>query len=142
MPPHTSRPDSLFETAYTSRDPCQNRRGTLKFPPQFEKRPSSIAPNPVVSREAPPNSTVFLTFHRHPEKLPEVPCLTSRKTSTFPLQHVLRPDSPAVTRETCHAPPCNSKGQWASLGPHKKLPEFPIVTQEKPHTSCRSSRKP
>ena len=54
---HNSRPDSLFETAYTSRDPCQNRRGTLKFPPQFEKRPSSIAPNPVVSREAPPTSS-------------------------------------------------------------------------------------
>ena len=79
MPPHTSRPDSLFETAYTSRDPCQNRRGTLKFPPQFEKRPSSIAPNPVEASEAPPNSTVFLTSQRNPEKLTEV-TVTSQGT--------------------------------------------------------------
>ena len=42
------------------------------FPPQLEMRPSSIAPNRVESREAPPKSTVFLTSHRHPEKLPEV----------------------------------------------------------------------
>ena len=32
----------------------------------------SIAPNPVESREAPPNSTVPLTSQRHPEKLQEV----------------------------------------------------------------------
>ena len=35
-------------------------------------RPSSIAPNPVEFREAPPNSTVTLTSQRHAEKLPEV----------------------------------------------------------------------
>ena len=28
MHPHKSRHDSLFETAYTLRDPSQNRRGT------------------------------------------------------------------------------------------------------------------
>ena len=30
-PPHTSRPDPLFETAYTARDPHQNKRGTLSL---------------------------------------------------------------------------------------------------------------
>ena len=43
------------------------------FQTQLEMRPSSIAPNPVESRGEPPNSTVFLTFHRHPEKLPRLP---------------------------------------------------------------------
>ena len=72
MPPHTSSPDSLFEMAYTARDPCQNRRGTLRFPPQLEMRPSSIAPNLLESREAPPNSTVFMISHRHYKKFAEV----------------------------------------------------------------------
>ena len=35
MPSHTSRPTSLFETAYTPRDPRQNMRGNLRFPPQL-----------------------------------------------------------------------------------------------------------
>ena len=34
--------------------------------PPLEMRPSSIAPNPVESREAPPNYTVSLTSQRHP----------------------------------------------------------------------------
>ena len=72
MPPHKSRPDSLFETAYTPRDPRQNKRGTLRFPSQQEMRPSSIAPTPVESREAPPNSTVFMISHRHYKKFAEV----------------------------------------------------------------------
>ena len=33
----------------------------MSFLPPLEMRPSSIAPNPVESREAPPNSTVTLT---------------------------------------------------------------------------------
>ena len=32
----------------------QNRRGSLRFLPPLEMRPSSIAPNPAESREAPP----------------------------------------------------------------------------------------
>ena len=32
----------------------------MSFLPPLEMRPSSIAPNPVESREAPPNSTVSL----------------------------------------------------------------------------------
>ena len=51
--------------------------------PQLEMRPSSIAPNPEESQEAPPNSTVFLISHRHPEKLLEVTG-TSRRNPRFP----------------------------------------------------------
>ena len=43
------------------------------FQTQLEMRPSSIAPNPVESQQTPANSTVFLTSHRHPEKLPRLP---------------------------------------------------------------------
>ena len=34
-------------------------RGTLRFLPQLEMRPSSNAPNPVESREAPPTSYLY-----------------------------------------------------------------------------------
>ena len=44
----------------------------MRFLPPLEMRLSSIAPNPVESREGPPNSTVPLTSQRHPEKLHEV----------------------------------------------------------------------
>ena len=64
MPPHKSITDFLFEITYTPRNPHQSRRGTLRFPPELEMRPSSIAPNPVEFREAPPNSTVTLTSQR------------------------------------------------------------------------------
>ena len=60
------------------------------FMPQLEMRSSSIAPNSVESLEAPPNSTVFLTSHRHPEKLPEVTC-TSRGNTEFPAATRERP---------------------------------------------------
>ena len=66
------RPDSPVPTLQGSCDRSLKWRGTLRFLPQLKMRPSSIAPNPVESREAPPNSTVSLTSQRHPEKLPEV----------------------------------------------------------------------
>ena len=47
-------------------------QGILRFLPQLEMSPSSIAPNPEESREAPPNTTVSLISQSHPEKLPEV----------------------------------------------------------------------
>ena len=40
-------------------------RGTLKFLPQLEMRPSSNAPNPVECREAPPTSS-FPDFSEPP----------------------------------------------------------------------------
>ena len=70
----------------TLQRPCnqsQKWRGTLRFLPQLELRPSSIAPNPVESRKATPNSTVSLISQRHPEKLPEVSG-TSRGNPGFP----------------------------------------------------------
>ena len=77
----------------TLQGPCsrsQNWRGSLRFLPQLVMRPSSIAPNPVEFREAPPNSTVTLTSQRHAEKLPEVTG-TSRWNPGFPAATQERP---------------------------------------------------
>ena len=76
IPPQNSRPDSPEPTLQGPCDPSQIRlqevrSRTLRFLPQLEMRPSSIAPNPVESREGPPNSRVSLTSQRHTEKLPE-----------------------------------------------------------------------
>ena len=74
----------------------------------LEVRPSSIAANPVESREASPSSIVSLTSQRHPEKLPEVTG-TSRGNTGFPAATrerprasffiALSPDSTTMTRE-------------------------------------------
>ena len=45
-------------------------------------RQSSIAPNAVESREAPPNTTVSVSSQRHPEQLPEVLVVPREKTPT------------------------------------------------------------
>ena len=63
IPPHKARPDFLYqlcrETAIrVSTSDRKPRRGNMRFLPPLEMRLSSIAPNPVESREAPPNSTV------------------------------------------------------------------------------------
>ena len=73
IPQHNTRRASSVPALQRPCERSQKWRGTLSFLPQLEMRPSSIAPNPVESREVPPNSIVSLTSHRHPEKLPEVP---------------------------------------------------------------------
>ena len=83
MPQPKTRPDSPVPTLQGPCDRSQKWRGSLRFLPQLEMRPSSIAPNPVESREAPPNSTVSLTSQRHPEKLPELTS-TCRGNPGFP----------------------------------------------------------
>ena len=90
MPQHKMRPDSPVTTLQGPCDRSQKWRGTLRFRPQHEMRPSSIAPNPVESREAPPKSTVSLTSQRHPEKLPNVTG-TSRGKPGFPAETPERP---------------------------------------------------
>ena len=88
--PQKMRRDSLVPTLLALCDSSQKWSGTLRFLPPLEMRPYSIAPNPVESREAPPNSTVSLTSQRHPEKLPEVTG-TSRGNTGFPAATRERP---------------------------------------------------
>ena len=95
IPLQNTRPESPEPTQQGPCDPSQIQRqevrsGTLRFLPQLEMRPSSIAPNPEESREAPPNSTVSLTSQRHPEKLPDVTG-TSKGNPGFPAATLERP---------------------------------------------------
>ena len=78
MPPHTSRLDSLFEMAYTARDPCQNRKVTLRFPATRDEALSHCIKASAVQRVC-SQLSVLLTSHRNPEKLPEV-TVTSQGT--------------------------------------------------------------
>ena len=95
IPPHKTRPDFLYQLCRetvirVSTGARKPRRGTMRFLPPLEMRLSSIARNPVESREAPPNSTVSLTSQRHPEKLPEVTG-TCRGNPGFPAATRKRP---------------------------------------------------
>ena len=90
FPPHKTRPDSPVPTLQGPCHPSQKWRGNLRFLPQLEMKPSSIAPNPDESREAPPNSTVSLNSQRHLENLPEVTG-TSQGNPGFPAATRERP---------------------------------------------------
>jgi len=61
------------------------------------------------------------------------------KELEIPPSKLLEARFPAVTPEQCRVPTLNSNGDWTSQGPHERLPEFPVVTQEKPHT-CTAAR--
>ena len=88
--PHKTRSDSPVPTLQGPCYPSQKWRGTLTLLPQSEIRSSSIAPVPVMSREAPLNSTVSLTSQRNTAKLPEV-MGTSRGNPGFPATPRERP---------------------------------------------------
>ena len=90
IPQHKTRPDCPVPTLQGPYDWSQKWRGILRFLPQLEMRPSSIAPNPVEYREAPPKCTVSLISQKHPEKLPEVTG-TSRGKPGFPAATQERP---------------------------------------------------
>ena len=86
--------------------------------PPLEMRLSSIAPNPVESREAPPNSTVPLNSQRHPENLHEVTgtCrgnpVESREAppnSTVPLTSQRHPEKLHKVTGTCRGNPVESR---------------------------------
>ena len=79
--------------------------------------------------------------HHGNSREPEVSCRNLIKTLRFPLQRELKPDSPALNQEQSCAPHLKSNGDWTSLGQHETLPEFSVVTREKPQISPRNSRK-
>ena len=99
IPQPKTRHDSPVPNLQGPCDRSQKGRESMRFGPQLKMRPSSIAPKPVESREAPPKSTVSLTSQRHPEKLPEVTG-TSREN----------PGVPATTRERTRDSPFNACG--------------------------------
>src|SRR5574340_810089 len=126
-------------------------RSSLRFLPQLEMRPSSNAPNPVGSRDAPPTSR-FRGFseppreapggHLHKSREPRVSCLNPGKPSRDLLQHVSRPDSPTMAREQWRAPLRHSHGDPTSLAPHERLTDLAVVPREKPHTGAAAREQP
>ena len=86
-------PRHSLRNSRSSRDTCPNSRGTLSFPPQVKKSPVFPAStrdealffctDPSAVPRVPSNSTIFLTSHKHPEKLPEV-TVTCRGKPEFP----------------------------------------------------------
>ena len=73
--------------------PCSRSpklRGSLKLLPPLEMRPSSIAPNPVESRETPPQLHSIPDFSEAPLDLPEITG-TSRGNQGFPAPTRKRP---------------------------------------------------
>ena len=90
IPQPKTRHDSPVPNLQGPCDRSQKGRESMRFGPQLKMRPSSIAPKPVESREAPPKSTVSLTSQRHPEKLPEVTG-TGRGNPGFPTATRERP---------------------------------------------------
>ena len=136
IPPHKTRPDFLYqlcrETAIrVSTGARKPRRGNMRFLPPLEMRLSSIAPNPVESREAPPNSTVPLTSQRHPEKLHEVTG-TCRGNPGFPATMGKDLESPTSTCLEARICFHGSIEMTRTLSPHTWRPDFPGATREAP----------
>ena len=119
--PTSTQDEALFH--------CTKPSGVPKGPSQLHSVPD-LTHTLRSSLRSPSQVEVTQGFLWHLEKDLEIP--TSMR---------LEANFPAVTREQCRTPPRNSNGDWTSLGPHDRLPEFPVVTLEKPHTSCRSSKK-
>ena len=117
----------------------------MSFLPPLEMRPSSIAPNPVESRETPPNCSVSLTSQRHPEtflrSLAQV-----EGTKGFLPQPVKDLEGPSSTRLEVRFPyhdsramtrsPSHAHRNLTSLAPQERLPELPIIPREQHHTGA------
>ena len=131
MPQHEMRPDSPVPTLQRPCNRSQKWIGTLRFPPQLEMRTSCIAPNPVKSREAPPNSTVSLASHRHPEKLPEVTGI-SRGNPGLPAATRKDLEIPSSMRLETRFPYRDSRAMPCSPSQLEWRLDFPCTTREAP----------
>ena len=126
-----TRPDSLVPTVQAHCDQSQKRRGSLRFLPPLEMRPSSIAPTPAESREAP------LT-PQHPSPLRGTLGSSLRSPAEvggnegFPLQPEKDIESPSSTRLEALVPSHDSRAMTRSPSPRARRPDFPGATQEAP----------
>ena len=87
-------------------------------------RQSSIAPNAVESREAPPNTTVSVSSQRHPEQLPEVTG-TSQGNTGYPAATRERLDSPSLMSLEARFPYHVSRAMKRSQYPRAWRLNFP-----------------
>ena len=131
MPQTKTRPDSPVPTLQGPCDRSPKWRGNLRFLPQLEIRPSSIAPNPEESREAPRKYIVSLPSQMHPEKLPEITG-TSRGNPGFPGKPEKELESPSSMRLEAQFPYHDSRAMMHSPLPLSWRPDFPGATREAP----------
>ena len=124
MPHPKTRPDSPVTTLQGPCDPSLKWIGTLRFLPQLEMWPSSNAPNPVESREAPPSSTVSLTSQRHHESSLRSPAQVEGTEGFLP-QPVKDLESPSSTRLEARFPYHDSRAMTRSPSPLAWRPDFP-----------------
>ena len=146
-----TRPDSPVPTLQGPCGHCPKRRGSLRFLPPLEVRPSSVAPDPAESRGAPPppqdptplRGTLGSSL-RSPaegegnEGFPPPPEKDLESPSSMRLQ-ALVPSRDSRARSRSPSP--RAWGQ-ASLAPHVRLPELLIISREKPHTGAAARENP
>ena len=85
----------------------------MSFLPPLEMRPSSIAPNPVESRETPPNCSVSLTSQRHHYTFLRSPAQVEGTKGFLP-QPVKDLESPSSTRLEVRFPYHDSRAMTRS----------------------------
>ena len=90
-------------------------------------RQSSIAPNAVESREAPPNTTVSVSSQRHPEQLLRSPAQVEGTQGLLP-QPEKDLKSPSSTRLEAGFPYHDSRAMTRSPSPCAWTPDFPGAT--------------
>ena len=81
-------------------------------------------------QEMKPNSPI------EAQEAPRDPCMHWRGTLRLWLQLQMRTYDLGQIGEESREGPHNSHGDWIFLGPHERVPEIPIVTQEEHLVSC------
>ena len=125
------RPDSPVPTMQGHCDWSQKWRGSLRLLPPLEMRPSSIAPNPVESREAPPTPQHLSPLRGTLGSSLRSPA-EAEGNEGFPPQPEKDLESPSSTRLEALVPSHDSRAMTRSPSPRARRPDFPGATQEAP----------
>ena len=131
IPQQKTRCDSLVPTLQGPWDPSQKRRGSLRFLPPLEVRPSSVAPDPAESRGAPPPP-------QDPSPLRGTLGSSLRSPAEgeghegFPPPPDKDLESPSSTRLEALVPSRDSRARTRSPSPRAWRPDFPGAAREAP----------
>ena len=126
-----TRPDSPVPTLQGPCGRSPKRRGSLRFLPALEMRPSSIAPNTAESREAPPTP-------QHPSTLRGTLGSSLRSPAEgegnegFPSPPEKDLESPSSMRLEALVPSRDSRAMTRSPSPRAWRPDFPGAAREAP----------
>ena len=133
-PEPTSYPSVFKSFSPTLHGPCdrsQKWRGSLRFLPPLEMRPSSVAPNPVESREAPPSSQYPCPLRGTLGSSLKSPAEVEGNEG-FLLQPEKDLESPSSTCLEALVPSQDSRAMTRSPSPRPRRPDFPGAAGEAP----------